>query len=102
MKNFEENTEYKFKLFVAGSEPNSLLATKVVTEVCESWLKNNSSLEIIDVYENYQQAIDNKILVVPTLFVESLQGNYRIVGSLNTSINLTKSLGISFKDHDDE
>ena len=102
MKNFEENTEYKFKLFVAGSEPNSLLATKVVTEVCESWLKNNSSLEIIDVYKNYQQAIDNKIMVVPTLCVESLQGSFRIVGSLNTSISLTKSLGLLSNDHEDE
>jgi len=102
MKNLEENTVYKFKLFVAGSEPNSLLAKNVVKEVCETWLKNNSSLEIIDVYENYQQAIDNKILVVPTLCVDSMQGSYRIVGSLNTKINLTKSLGLSFKDHDDE
>ena len=102
MENLEENSVYKFKLFIAGNEPNSLLAKKVGKNVCETWLKGNSSLEIIDVFENYQQAIDNKILVVPTLFVESLQGNYRIVGSLNTSINLTKSLGISFKDHDDE
>ena len=77
-------------------------AQKVVKEIHENWLKNNSSLEIIDVFKDYQQAIDNKILVVPTLCIESLQGSYKIVGSLKNSISLAEKLGISIKDYDDE
>ncbi len=91
------NSTYHIKLFIAGNEPNSSLAKSIVEDVCETYLKNNSVLELIDVYKNYQEALDNKIMAVPTLIVQSSQLNIKIVGSLNTTENLVKAIGLSPK-----
>ena len=88
------NTTYQLKLFVAGNEPNSALAKKIVNEVCSSYPKSNFDIEIIDVYNNYQKAIDNRIMVVPTLLVHTSQSEFKIVGSLNTNENLVNALGL--------
>lgn len=91
----QDNYTYRLKLFVAGNEPNSVHAKGVIEAVCETYIKNNFSLEVIDVYENYQTALDNKIMVVPTLMVHSSQIKTTIVGSLNNTKNLAIKLGLS-------
>ena len=91
----QDNSTYNLKLFVAGNEPNSVNAKEIVGAVCETYLKDNFSLEVIDVYKNYQTALDHKVIVVPTLMVHSSQIKTTIVGSLNNTENLAKKLGLS-------
>jgi len=57
-------------LFVAGSEPNSKKAISVLKRLCGIHLKDRCKIRIVDVYENYQAAIDHNVVMVPTLIVE--------------------------------
>ncbi len=62
-------THYHLKLFVAGDEPNSYKAKKTIERLCESCLKGNYKLEVVDVLKDYQVALDNNILIAPTLVI---------------------------------
>ncbi|MDI6698815.1 MAG: circadian clock KaiB family protein [Candidatus Saccharicenans sp.] len=62
-----EPPRYDLKLYVAGNESNSLKAIEIIRETCQKYLGRNYHLEIIDVFENYQAALGDRILVAPTL-----------------------------------
>ncbi len=85
---------YHFKLFVAGNEPNSEKASAVVKSVCRTYLASHYKLEIIDVYKDYQAAIDNRIIAVPALIVNSPGINTTVIGSLDSAEALAKLLSL--------
>lgn len=89
-----EATCYRLRLFVAGTEPNSVQARAVLTRLCETYLRDRYALEIVDVYENYQAAIEHQVVVVPTLIVESPAPVRTIVGSLSDKAKLLAALGL--------
>jgi len=93
----DNNATFHFRLFVAGNEANSALAKSIVEEVCKTYLPKQSHLEIIDVFGNYNEALNQRIMVVPTLVVASPRLNTQIVGSLNSVEDLVKMLGLPFK-----
>jgi circadian clock protein KaiB len=88
---------YNLTLYVAGNEPNSALAKSIVEEVCVSYLTDNFNLKIVDVIEKFNEAIKNKIIVVPTLLVQSTKMNIKVVGSLDNVASLVKVLGLKYK-----
>jgi hypothetical protein len=68
-----------------------------VKEVCDSYLTDNFNLKIVDVIEKFNEAIKNKIMVVPTLQVQSTKMNIKVVGSLDNVASLVKVLGLKSK-----
>lgn len=58
---------YHLKLYLAGNSVNSQKAVQIIKEVCQKHLGSDYQLEIINVFENYQSALRDKILVAPTL-----------------------------------
>lgn len=91
----EEKRHYRLRLFVAGQEPNSLRALTIVRCLSEGPLKGRCQLHIVDVFEDYQAAIENKVVAVPTLLVESPPPPRVIVGSLADEKALLCALGLS-------
>lgn len=55
------------KLYIAGNESNSLRAVEVVKEVCQQNLGHDYDLRIIDVFKDFKSALQDKVLVAPTL-----------------------------------
>lgn len=94
IKKTNDGFEFYFKLFVAGEEPNSNKAIEVIKSFCRNYLSNKYELEIIDVYEDYQSAIENKIIVIPTLIIRSVKITTTIIGSLDNPEELAKTLGL--------
>jgi circadian clock protein KaiB len=95
----EPNTEaraprYRLRLFVAGDEPNSAKARSVLARVCESHLRGRYELEVVDVFEDYQAAIDSHVLMVPTLIVEEPPPTRIVVGSFRDVDVLVDALGL--------
>lgn len=86
---------YHLRLFVAGEEPNSTRAKAVLQRVCKTHLRDRCEIEIIDVYQNYQAAIDHQIVIVPTLVIVAPSPTRTIVGSLKEEASLLAALGIS-------
>jgi len=69
---------------VAGDEPNSLRARATLERLCDEYLRGRCEIQVVDVFEDYQAAIDQHVIVVPTLIVESPPPRRVIVGSLET------------------
>ncbi|MBW1700354.1 MAG: circadian clock protein KaiB [Deltaproteobacteria bacterium] len=84
---------YRFRLFVAGDEPNSLKAKAVLSRLCDEHLKDRCEIRIVDVFEDYEAAIDYGVSVVPALIVEAPPPPRTIVGSLSDEDKVLAALG---------
>ena len=88
---------YRLRLFVAGDEPNSLKAKAVLSRLCDEYLKDRCEIRIVDVFEDYQAAIENGVSVVPALIVEAPPPERTIVGSLSDEYKVLAALGLHGK-----
>jgi len=98
----ESQPFFRFRLFVAGEEPNSRNAKKELSEFCSEFLNDRAEIRIIDVLEDYHAAIDNKVVVIPTLIVDSPAPGAIIIGSLTNREKLLAALGLTEKNEKDE
>jgi circadian clock protein KaiB len=74
--------KYVLRLFVAGATDRSRQAILSVRQLCEVELKNNCTLEVIDIYQQPYLARDNQIVATPTLIKELPLPLRRFIGSL--------------------
>ncbi len=86
---------YRLRLFVAGSEPNSDKAKAVLANLRDKYLRGCCEINVVDVFENYQAAIDYQIVAIPTLIVESPPPQKVIVGSLSNEDTVLDALGLA-------
>lgn len=77
------DVKYVFQLYVAGDSPNSTQALGAFTKLCEEYFPDQFQLDVIDVLQDYQQAIDNHILVTPTLLRIRPLPQIRVAGNLS-------------------
>ncbi|MCK6585618.1 MAG: circadian clock protein KaiB [Anaerolineales bacterium] len=86
---------YRLRLFIAGDEPNSAQTKVVLTRLCDKRLRGRCEIQIVDVFEDYQAAIDYGVSVVPALIVESPPPVRTIVGSLSDEDKALAALGLA-------
>lgn len=78
-----QEVRYRFRLFVAGQESNSLLARAALDEICAKELGGQSyHMDIVDVLEDFQPALAENILVTPALIIESSGSRTVVFGNL--------------------
>lgn len=70
------------RLYVAGSAPNSLAAIANATTICEAHFASKYSLEIVDMLKEPGRAIEDGIIVTPTLLKLAPPPLHRMIGSL--------------------
>ena len=70
------------RLFVAGATARSRQAVLRVRQLCEAELKDNCTLEVIDIYQQPHLARANQIVATPTLIIEFPPPLRRFIGSL--------------------
>ena len=85
-------TDFSFLLFVAGDEPNSALAKKNLSLICEKNLQGRYNIEIVDVLEDFMTAIDNGVIVTPTLVLLQPEPRVTIFGNLNDAAAVMAAL----------
>ena len=73
---------YVFELYVSGMTPKSLRAIENIKALCEEHLKGRYELQVIDVYQNLDQARDARIVAAPTLIKKLPPPLRRFVGDL--------------------
>ncbi len=59
--------EYRFRLFVAGNEPNSHLAEQNLRSICQEYLSGRHDIEIVDVLTDFEAALNAQIMVAPAV-----------------------------------
>jgi circadian clock protein KaiB len=84
----------KFRLYVAGDARNSTTALSNLSAFCSEYLPNLHEIEVIDVTRNQTRALDDGILMTPTLIKLFPLPVRKIVGSLGQKDVLLSTLGL--------
>jgi circadian clock protein KaiB len=77
------NRKYILRLYVAGSAPHSSRAIANLKSVCESRLTGRYELTVVDLYKQQERALEDQIVVVPTLVRQSPLPVRRVIGDLS-------------------
>jgi len=85
--------QYRMVLFVAGDEKNSREARINVRKLCDQHLNAESQVEVVDVLQDYRRALENRVLITPTLLVTHPQPPVRIVGTLDDPSRVLSAIG---------
>jgi circadian clock protein KaiB len=75
---------YVLRLYITGMTPRSQRAIANLKEICEHYLKNRYSLEIIDIFQNPRLAEGEQIIAAPTLIKQLPLPLRRVVGDLSS------------------
>ena len=81
-------------LYIADNAPKSARAVANLEAICKKHLKDNFTLEIIDVLEYPLRALADGILVTPSLAKVSPSPSVKIVGNLSDKGSVLRALGI--------
>jgi circadian clock protein KaiB len=90
-----ENNFVKFRLYVAGDCPNSIVAEFNLRTLCDAYFKERHEIEIVDVTLNPDRALADGVLLTPLLVRLSPAPILKIAGSLNLFEPIRQALGLS-------
>ena len=82
------------RLYVAGRAPNSVKAIANLEQICRQHLKDAYRLEIVDVCEHPKRALDDGILVTPSLTKLSPSPGSNVIGNLSDTSSVLAALGV--------
>lgn len=86
--------EYKLRLFITGTSPNSARAIINIREICESYLKDRYELQIIDVYQDVALAQQEQLTALPLLIRKLPLPERKLVGDLSETEKVLKALEV--------
>jgi circadian clock protein KaiB len=89
--------KYILRLYVAGASERSRKAILRARELCDTTLKGNFELEVIDVYQQPILARDGQIVATPTLVREFPRPVRRLIGNLSNTTGLFVGLDLNTK-----
>ncbi len=78
----QHSGKWVLRLYIAGATNRSRLAIMRAREFCETKLKGNFILDVIDIHQQPILARNGQIVVTPTLVREFPQPVRRLIGSL--------------------
>jgi len=84
----------RMTLFVAGDEANSRRAKENLIRLCEEEIEEGYELDVIDVLEDFKAALENHVMVTPTLIVTEPPPGVTILGDLRDTRRLRAALGL--------
>ena len=76
---------FVLRLYIAGQTPKSLAAISNLKKICESYLENKYTVEVIDLLENPRLAQSDQILAIPTLVRKLPTPVKKIIGDLSNT-----------------
>jgi circadian clock protein KaiB len=87
------------RLYVAGDAPNSVAARSNLRRVLASCAPDSVSLEVIDCLKEPMRALQDGVLVTPTLLRLEPPPKQTIIGTLSETDRVVAALGMSKPDH---
>ncbi len=93
-ENLDADT-YKLRLFITGASTNSTRAVINMKEICETYLKQNYELEIIDVHQQPLLAESEEIIALPLLVKKSPGPERRLIGDMSNTKKVLRGLGVT-------
>ena len=83
------------RLYVAGRAPNPVKAIANLEAICREHLKDAYRLEIVDVCEHPRRALDEGVLVTPSLAKLSPTPGAHVIGNLSDTSSVLAALGLA-------
>jgi len=90
----DDSPHYMLRLFVTGTSVNSQKAIVNVKLICETYIKERYSLEIIDVHQQKSVAEKEQIIALPLLIKSQPSPVKRMIGDMSDTQKVLKGLGI--------
>ena len=84
-----------FQLFVAGDEAHSRTARDNLEAICEVYLPGCHEIEVVDVLECSDLALEKSIFVTPALLKPSPAPLSTIYGNMSKKEKVVQALGLS-------
>lgn len=85
---------YRMRLFVAGKEPNSAIAREALNRICSTYLNHDCQVEVIDVLEDFQPALEERVLVTPALVITEPGPRTVVFGNLADTSKVLAALKV--------
>ena len=82
----------RLRLYVAGNAPNSLRAIANVRAICDQHFASGHEIEIVDLLEQPLRALDDGIIVTPTLLRLRPLPVQRLIGDLGDALQVRQTL----------
>ena len=86
-------SDFKFRLYVAGDATNSAAAIGNLNTLCRGHLPDRHEIEIVDVFLELRPLADG-VFLTPTLVKLSPAPVRKIVGALTQAVRFCKPLGL--------
>ena len=83
----------RLRLYVAGRSPNSVRATHNLARLCAACLEDDYDLEVVNVLAEPLRALEDGILLTPTLVRLAPGPRVHVVGDLSDEATVRAALG---------
>jgi circadian clock protein KaiB len=83
---------YRLRLYVTGASRSSLLAIANLKQFCHRYLHGRYELEVIDLYQQPELAVQEQLLVAPTLVKAYPPPTRRMIGTLSNAREVMRLL----------
>jgi circadian clock protein KaiB len=94
MGNGNSKPKWMFRLFISGKSPRSDQAIATLEEICQAHLEGDYHVEVVDVIQNPHMAVEENIVVTPTLLKDLPLPVRRIIGDLTAKEKVISYLEI--------
>lgn len=84
---------YVVKLYVSGNTKSSIRAVRNLNRIAKEYLNDTWSIEIVDIQENPETAVNEKIIATPTLIRTYPPPARKIIGDLSDTESVIVWLG---------
>ena len=86
--------KYVLRLYVTGMTPKSINAIENIRKICEENLKGRYELEVIDVYQQPEQAKKEEIIAAPTLIKKLPLPLRKFIGDMSNKEKILVGLNL--------
>ncbi len=91
----QESEKYLLQLYITGATPRSCQAVANLRKFCEENLEGFYQLEVVDIYQHLELALEEQIIAAPTLIKKLPIPRKVMVGDLSNQELVRRCLGIS-------
>ena len=90
----DDKLDYVLRLFITGHTEKSRRAVRNITRLCEEYLHGGYDLEVIDVYQQPELAVEHQLVAAPTLFKVLPLPPRKMIGDMSDTGRVLAGLGI--------
>jgi circadian clock protein KaiB len=94
-----DTSRWQLTLYVSGASPMSTAAVETARQICDEDLRGQVDLEIVDIGDAGSKAVDDEIVVVPTLVKRTPEPRRKLVGDLSDIKWVRTALGTQPRAH---